>query len=26
LASQWFSRHVIVDRWFLHCDEPTLVC
>jgi flavin-dependent dehydrogenase len=26
LASQWFSRHVILDRWFLHCDEPALVC
>jgi menaquinone-9 beta-reductase len=26
LASQWFSRRVILDRWFLHCDEPTLVC
>jgi geranylgeranyl reductase family protein len=26
LANQWFSRHVILDRWFLHCDEPTLVC
>lgn len=26
LASQWFSRRVILDRWFLHCDEPALVC
>ncbi len=26
LASQWFPRHVILDRWFLHCDEPALVC
>ena len=26
LANQWFSRRVILDRWFLHCDEPALVC
>jgi geranylgeranyl reductase family protein len=26
LASHWFSRRVILDRWFLHCDEPALVC
>jgi flavin-dependent dehydrogenase len=26
LASQWFPRHVILERWFLHCDEPALVC
>jgi flavin-dependent dehydrogenase len=26
LASQWFSRRVVLDRWFLHCDEPALVC
>ena len=26
MANQWFSRHVILDRWFLHGDEPTLVC
>jgi menaquinone-9 beta-reductase len=26
LASQWLSRHVILDRWFLHCDERTPVC
>ncbi|HEX8836224.1 MAG TPA: hypothetical protein VF748_04750, partial [Candidatus Acidoferrum sp.] len=26
LASQWFSRRIIIDRWFLHCDEPALVC
>jgi menaquinone-9 beta-reductase len=26
LASQWFSRRVILDRWFLHCDEPALAC
>src|SRR5207247_2429721 len=26
LANQWFSRRVILDRWFLHCDEPAMVC
>jgi flavin-dependent dehydrogenase len=26
LASKWFSRRVVLDRWFLHCEEPTLVC
>jgi flavin-dependent dehydrogenase len=26
LASPWFSRRVILDRWFLHSDEPALVC
>jgi flavin-dependent dehydrogenase len=25
MASPWFSRHVIVDRWFLHRHEPALV-
>lgn len=25
MASPWFSRHVIVDRWFLHAHEPALV-
>ncbi len=24
MASRWFSRHVIVDRWFLHAHEPAL--
>jgi geranylgeranyl reductase family protein len=24
MASRWFSRHIIVDRWFLHRDEPAL--
>jgi len=23
-ASGWFSRHVILDRWFLHRNEPAL--
>jgi menaquinone-9 beta-reductase len=26
LASRWFSRRVILERWFLHRDEPALVC
>lgn len=24
LASKWFSRHVILDQWFLRRDEPAL--
>lgn len=24
LANRWFSQHVVLDRWFLHCDEPAL--
>ncbi|HXZ11402.1 MAG TPA: NAD(P)/FAD-dependent oxidoreductase [Candidatus Sulfotelmatobacter sp.] len=24
LASGWFARHVILDRWFLHRGEPAL--
>jgi flavin-dependent dehydrogenase len=24
LASQWFSRRVVLEKWFLHCDEPAL--
>jgi len=24
LASRWFTRHVVVDRWFLHRNEPAL--
>lgn len=24
LASRWFSRHVVLDRWFLHRNEPVL--
>jgi flavin-dependent dehydrogenase len=24
MASRWFSRHIIVDRWFLHTHEPAL--
>ncbi len=25
LTNQWFSRHVVLDRWFLHRDVPALV-
>ncbi|MGB0035976.1 MAG: FAD-dependent monooxygenase [Candidatus Acidiferrales bacterium] len=24
MASKWFSRHVVLDRWFLHRKEPGL--
>ncbi|MFI5059596.1 MAG: NAD(P)/FAD-dependent oxidoreductase [Candidatus Acidiferrales bacterium] len=24
LASRWFSRHVVLEQWFLHFDEPSL--
>lgn len=24
LASRWFARHMILDRWFLHRHEPVL--
>ncbi len=24
LANRWFSRHVLLDRWFLHSDVPPL--
>jgi len=24
LATHWFSRHVVLDRWFLHTHQPTL--
>jgi geranylgeranyl reductase family protein len=24
MGNRWFSRHVIVDRWFLHRDVPAL--
>jgi geranylgeranyl reductase family protein len=26
LANKWFSRRVILDRWFLHSDELALAC
>lgn len=25
LTSEWFSRHVVLDRWFLHRNVPALV-
>ena len=25
LANGWFSRHVVLDRWFLHRSQPALV-
>ncbi len=24
LATRWFSRHVVLDRWFLHTSQPAL--
>ncbi len=24
LQSGWFTRHVVLDRWFLHADKPAL--
>lgn len=24
VASEWFSRHIILERWFLHAQEPAL--
>jgi hypothetical protein len=24
LANGWFSPHLILDRWFLHRDQPAL--
>jgi flavin-dependent dehydrogenase len=24
LATRWFARHVVLDRWFLHVNEPPL--
>ena len=26
LGSSWFSRHVVLDRWFLHLSVPGLTC
>ena len=26
LATRWFSRDVVINRWFLHADEPALEC
>jgi geranylgeranyl reductase family protein len=24
LKTEWFTRHVVLNRWFLHSDQPTL--
>ena len=24
LSNRWFSRHVVIDRWFLHAGQPAL--
>ncbi|MFH1605004.1 MAG: NAD(P)/FAD-dependent oxidoreductase [Pseudomonadota bacterium] len=24
LGNRWFTRHVVLDRWFLHAHQPTL--
>jgi len=24
MATSWFSRHILIDRWFLHSHEPAL--
>ena len=24
LATRWFSRHVLLDHWFLHSHQPAL--
>jgi len=26
LGTRWFSRRVVLDRWFLHINEPALDC
>jgi menaquinone-9 beta-reductase len=26
LGTRWFSRQVVLDRWFLHADQPALDC
>lgn len=26
LGTRWFSRRVVLDRWFLHADQPALDC
>ena len=25
LATEWFARRVVMDRWFLHRDQPALL-
>lgn len=24
LTTRWFTRHILIDRWFLHCNQPAL--
>jgi geranylgeranyl reductase family protein len=24
MATSWFARHVVIDRWFLHAEQPAL--
>jgi hypothetical protein len=24
MATPWFARHVVIDRWFLHAEQPAL--
>jgi hypothetical protein len=24
LNNKWFTRHVVLDRWFLHTHQPAL--
>jgi geranylgeranyl reductase family protein len=26
MATSWFARHIVLDRWFLHSHEPALTC
>ncbi|MCU0870171.1 MAG: NAD(P)/FAD-dependent oxidoreductase [Burkholderiales bacterium] len=25
MANAWFTRHVVIDKWFLHTEQPALV-
>src|SRR5579863_10481678 len=25
LATRWFSRYIVLDRWFLHANAPALI-
>jgi hypothetical protein len=25
MSVPWFARHVVIDRWFLHAQQPALV-
>jgi hypothetical protein len=26
LSSRWFTRHIVLDRWFLHANQKALNC